>query len=220
MDQQDLAEITSDDFPGERLIACRNPVLAAERARKREDLLQATEKLLAPLMARAFRRRAAGRGRGRSAWQMGKVISKYKTGKHFALTITDTSLAVTRRARRRWERKPPWTGSTCCAPPSPPATWTAPGVVPAYKNLKYARQGTSGTSNPMTWTCARYSARHGQRVRSHVLICMLACYLTWHLHRHTSALLTLTDENPPAPEQPRRPRPPLTPRAGQGVMPA
>src|SRR5712692_10422422 len=94
-DQQDLAEITSPDFPGERLVACRNPVLAADRARVREDLLQATEKLLAPLITRV----AAGRlaGAGKIGVEAGKVINKYKTGKHFGLTITDTSLAVTRR---------------------------------------------------------------------------------------------------------------------------
>jgi hypothetical protein len=94
-DQQDLAEITSPDFPGERLVACRNPVLAADRARKREDLLAATEKLLTPIIARV----AAGRlaGAGPIGVEAGKVIAKYKTAKHFELTITDTSLAVARR---------------------------------------------------------------------------------------------------------------------------
>src|SRR5580700_11234304 len=91
-DEQDLAEITSGDFPGERLIACRNPVLAAGRARTREDLLAATEKLLAPVIARV----AAGRlhGAGPIGVQVGKVISTYKTAKHFAVTITDASLTI------------------------------------------------------------------------------------------------------------------------------
>src|SRR5580700_7097294 len=94
-DEQDLAEITSGDFPGERLIACRNPVLAAGRARTREDLLAATEKLLAPVIARV----AAGRlhGAGPIGVQVGKVISTYKTAKHFAVTITDASLTITRK---------------------------------------------------------------------------------------------------------------------------
>jgi hypothetical protein len=122
-DQQDLAEITSPDFPGERLIACRNPVLAADRARKREDLLQATEKLLAPIIARV----AAGRltGAGPIGVETGKVISKYKTSKHFQVTITDASLAVA-QSRTRSTPKPPWTGSTCCAPRSRTASWTPP----------------------------------------------------------------------------------------------
>src|SRR5438046_10702742 len=94
-DEQDLAEITSPDFPGERLIACRNPVLAADRARKREDLLAATEKLLAPITARV----AAGRlaGAGAIGAEVGKVISRYKTGQHFAVTITHTTLIIERR---------------------------------------------------------------------------------------------------------------------------
>src|SRR5712671_4996249 len=93
-DQQDLAEITSGDFPGERLVACRNPVLAADRARTRSELLAGTEKLLAPLIARV----QAGKltGAGQIGVAVGKVISKYKSGKHFQITITDTSLAVTR----------------------------------------------------------------------------------------------------------------------------
>src|SRR5947209_6726415 len=94
-DQQDLAEITSPDFPGERLIACRNPLLAAERARKREDLLAATEKLLDPVITRVRAGRLAGAAR--IGIEVGKVISKYKTAKHFEVAITDDSLAITRR---------------------------------------------------------------------------------------------------------------------------
>jgi hypothetical protein len=94
-DEQDLAEITSEDFPGERLIACRNPALAEERARKREELLAATEKLLAPLIARV----AAGRlaGAAEIGKKTGEVIGKYKMAKHFTLTITGTCLAVERK---------------------------------------------------------------------------------------------------------------------------
>src|ERR1700691_1798409 len=94
-DEQDLAEITSPDFPGERLIACRNPALAADRARKREDLLAATEKLLAPITARVTAGRLAGAGP--IGIEVGKVISRYKTGKHFDVTITDNSLTVQRK---------------------------------------------------------------------------------------------------------------------------
>ena len=94
-DEQDLAEITSPDFPGERLVACRNPVLAGERARKREDLLAATEKDLAPVIARV----AAGRLRGAAAIgaKVGEIIGKRKMAKHFEVTITDISLAVERK---------------------------------------------------------------------------------------------------------------------------
>ena len=94
-DQHDLAEITSPDFPGERLVACRNPVLAEERARKRADLLAATEKLLAPIAARV----AVGKLTGADAIgvAVGNVIGKHKMAKHLMVTITDDSLAIQRR---------------------------------------------------------------------------------------------------------------------------
>src|SRR5258708_777416 len=94
-DQQTLAEITSPDYPGERLVACRNPVLAADRARTRDELLAGTEKLLAPITARV----RAGKltGAGQIGVAVGKVISKYNTGKHFAIAIPDTTLTLTRR---------------------------------------------------------------------------------------------------------------------------
>src|SRR5712671_1992429 len=94
-DEQDLAEITSGDFPGERLIACRNPVLAADRARKRQDLLAATEKLLAPILARVLSGKLTGAGP--IGVEVGKVITTYKTARHFAVTITDTTLTTERR---------------------------------------------------------------------------------------------------------------------------
>ena len=109
-DQQDLAEITSDDFPGERLIGCRNPVLAEERARKREDLLAATEKLLAPVIARVAGR-AAGRRRRRSASRS----ARSSTSTRPASTSTSPSpmtASPSPAGRRRSTRKPPWTGST------------------------------------------------------------------------------------------------------------
>ena len=84
----------SPDYPGERLVACRNPVLAADRARKRDELLAATEKLLAPITARVQAGRLAGAAEIGVA--VGKVINKYNTAKHFEITITDTSLAVAR----------------------------------------------------------------------------------------------------------------------------
>ena len=88
-DQQDLAEITSPDFPGERLAACRNPVLAANRARTREELLAATEKLLDPIIAHVQAGRLAGAGK--IGVEVGKVINRYKTGKHFDVAITETA---------------------------------------------------------------------------------------------------------------------------------
>ena len=199
-DEQDLAEITSPDFPGERLVACRNPVLAADRARKREDLLAATEKLLAPLIARV----AAGRLSGAAAIgvEAGKVISKYKTAKHFSLTITDDSLTVTRN-QAKIDAEAALDGFYVLRTPVPAAQLDAPAVVAAYKNLaRVERDFRSIKSDDLDLRPVFH--RLEERVRAHVLICMLACYLTWHL-RKAWAPLTFTDQDPPARDNPVAP---------------
>ena len=198
--QQDLAEITSDDFPGERLIACRNPVLAADRARTREDLLAATEKLLAPLIARV----QAGRlqGAGEIGVEVGKVITRYKTGKHFAVTITDTSLAVTRR-QDQIDAEAALDGFYVLRTPVPAAELDAAAVVTAYKNLKYVERDFRHIKSD-DLDLRPVFHRLEERVRAHVLICMLACYLTWHLRR-AWAPLTFTDQDPPQQDNPVAP---------------
>jgi len=199
-DQQDLAEITSPDFPGERLIACRNPHLAAGRARKREDLLQSTEKLLAPLTARVTAGKLAGAGP--IGVEVGKVIARYKTAKHFDVTITDGSLAVARR-QDQIDAEAALDGFYVLRTPIPAADLDAPAVVSAYKNLKYVeRDFRSIKSDDLDLRPVFH--RLGERVKAHVLICMLACYLTWHL-RKAWAPLTFTDDNPPAPVSPVAP---------------
>ncbi len=199
-DEQDLAEISSPDFPGERLIACRNPVLADERARNREALLAATEKLLAPIAARV----AAGRLSGAAAIgaKVGEVIGTCKMAKHFTVAITDDSLAVTRkedqiRAEARLD------GIYVIRTPVPAGDLDAPGVVTAYKNLKYVERDFRHIKSD-DLDLRPVFHRLEERVKAHVLICMLACYLTWHLRR-AWAPLTYTDENPPAPDNPVAP---------------
>ena len=198
--QQDLAEITSADFPGERLIACRNPVLAADRARTREDLLAATEKLLAPLIARV----QAGRlqGAGEIGVEVGKVITRYKTGKHFAVTITDTSLAVTRK-QDQIDAEAALDGFYVLRTPVPAAELDAAAVVTAYKNLKYVERDFRHIKSD-DLDLRPVFHRLEERVRAHVLICMLACYLTWHLRR-AWAPLTFTDQDPPQQDNPVAP---------------
>ena len=199
-DQQDLAEITSPAFPGERLIACRNPVLAADRARTRNELLAATEKLLAPIIARV----QAGRltGAGPIGVEVGKVISRYKTGKHFAVTITDTTLAVTRKqdqigAEAALDR------FYVLRTPVPAGQLDAPAVVAAYKNLTYVERDFRHIKSD-DLDLRPVFHRLEERVRAHVLICMLACYLTWHLRR-AWAPLTFTDQDPPQQDNPVAP---------------
>jgi hypothetical protein len=199
-DQQDLAEITSEDFPGERLVACRNPVLAADRARTREDLLAATEKLLAPLIARV----QAGRqqGAGEIGVEVGKVITKYKTAKHFAITITDTTLTIERR-QDQIDAEAALDGFYVLRTPIPADELDAAAVVTAYKNLKYVERDFRHIKSD-DLDLRPVFHRLEERVKAHVLICMLACYLTWHLRR-AWAPLTFTDENSPAPDNPVTP---------------
>ena len=199
-DTQDLAEITHPDFPGERLIACRNPLLAAERTRKRDELLAATEHLLEPIIARV----AAGRlaGADKIGVAVGKVIDKHKVGKHFHYTITDTSLAVERRhdqiaAEAALDRIYVLRTSV------PADQLDAAGVVTGYKNLaNIERDFRIIKVDDLDLRPIHH--RLDDRVRAHVLICMLACYLIWHL-RKAWAPMTFTDEHPPQRDNPVAP---------------
>jgi hypothetical protein len=199
-DEQDLAEITSGDFPGERLVACRNPFLAAERARKREDLLAATERLLRPLTGRV----AAGRLRGADAigLAVGKVIGKHKMARHLAVTITDDTLTVERR-RDSIDAEAALDGIYVIRTPVPAAELDAAGIVTAYKNLKYVERDFRHIKSD-DLDLRPVFHRLTRRVKAHVLICMLAAYLTWHLRR-AWAPLTYTDEEPSAPANPVAP---------------
>jgi len=199
-DEQDLAEITSEDFPGERLICCRNPFLAAGRARNREDLLAATERLLRPLIDRV----AAGRLRGADAIGMavGKVIGKHKMAKHLQVTITDTTLAVTRR-QDSIKAEAALDGIYVIRTPVPQAGLDAAGVVTAYKNLKYVERDFRHIKSD-DLDLRPVFHRLTRRVKAHVLICMLAAYLVWHLRR-AWAPLTYTDEEPPQQDNPVAP---------------
>src|SRR6266536_1518295 len=199
-DEQYLAEITSPDYPGERLIVCRNPLQAAERARKREDLLTATENLLAPVIARV----QAGRLTGASTIgvAVGKVIGKYKMGKHFDVAITGASLAITRR-QDQIGAEAALDGFYVLRTSVPASQLDAPAVVTAYKNLaRLERDFRIIKADDLDLRPIYHHLE--ERVKAHVLICMLACYLTWHL-RPAWAPLTFTDENPPARDNPVAP---------------
>ena len=191
-DQQDLAEISHPDYPGERLVACRNPVLAADRARTRDSLLAATEKLLAPIIARVQAGRLAGAAAIGVA--VGQVIGKYKVGKHFEVTITGTSLTAERR-QDQIDAEAAFDGIYVLRTSLPASELDAPGVVSAYKNLARVERDFRHIKidDLDLWPIWH---RLEERVKAHVLICMLACYLTWHL-RQAWAPLTFTDEHPP-----------------------
>jgi hypothetical protein len=199
-DTQDMAEITHPDFPGERLIACRNPALAAERTRKRHDLLAATEKLLTPIIARV----AAGRlsGADKIGVAVGRVINKHKVGKHIDYRITDTSLAIARR-HDQIAAEAALDGIYVLRTTVPADQLDAAGVVIGYKNLaNIERDFRIIKADDLDLRPIHH--RLDDRVKAHVLICMLACYLVWHL-RKAWAPMTFTDEHPPQRDNPVAP---------------
>ncbi len=199
-DQQDLAEITHPDYPGERLVACRNPFLAAERARKRQDLLTATE----TSMAKAIAAVTAGRLRGADqiGLRVGTELNTYKMAKHFDLTITDTTLAITRKTDQI-AAEAALDGIYVIRTSVPANDLDAAAVVGAYKNLaNVERDFRSIKVDDLDLRPVFH--RLEDRVRAHVFIVMLAAYLTWHLRR-TLAPLTFTDEHPPARTNPVAP---------------
>ena len=199
-DEQDLAEISSPDFPGERLVACRNPVLAADRARKREDLLRATEEDLATIAAQV----AAGRLRdpAKIGLRAGRVLNKRKMAKHITLDIGEGRISW-QRAQASIGAEAATDGIYVIRTPVPADALDAAGTVAAYKAL-------SNLERDFRWIKADdldlrpIWHRLQDRVKAHVLICTLACYLTWHL-RQAWAPLTYTDEHPPARANPVAP---------------
>jgi len=199
-DTQDLAEITHPDYPGERLVACRNPALAIERARKREDLLQATEALLAKAKTRVDG--GALSGRDAIGVAVGKVINKHKMAKHFQPAITDTALT--------WQRNQ----ATIDAEAALDGIYviragrTHPGMSPdelvtAYKQLSNVERDFRSIKTTDLDIRPIHHYLTG-RVQAHLFICMLALYLTWHL-RHAWAELTYTDQHPPTRDNPVAP---------------
>ena len=199
-DTHDFAEITHPRYPGERLICCRNPLLAAERARKRGDLLTATEHLLAPIAVAV----AAGRlvGADQIGLKIGKVLDKYKMAKHLHLAITDTTLTVTRK-QVQIDAEAALDGIYVLRTSVPATDLDTAAVIGAYKNLSRVERDFRSIKTDDLDLRPIYH-RLEDRVRAHVLICMLAAYLTWHL-RKALAPLTFTDENPPERDNPVAP---------------
>jgi hypothetical protein len=199
-DEHNFAEISHPDYPGERLVACRNPLLAVERARKRSELLTATEGKLAPIIAAV----AAGRLRGadKIGLKAGKVLSKFKMAKHFDLTFTDTTFTATRNPQRI-EAEAALDGLYVLRTTATDGELDTPGVIEAYKNLAQVERDFRSLK-AIDLSLRPIHHRRENRVKAHVLICFLAAYLTWHL-RNALAPLTFTDENPPPRHDPVAP---------------
>jgi hypothetical protein len=191
-DEQSLAEIASDDYPGERLVVCRNPLVAHERARKRGDLLQATERALSGIRARV----AQGTLGGEAAigLAVGEVWNRWRMRKHFQVEITDTSFAFARK-QDEIAAEAALDGIYVLRTSVPESELSAADVVRAYKQLKEVERAFRTLKGPLELRPIHH--RLEDRVRAHVFLCMLAYYLACHLRRAWKPLL-FDDEQPPA----------------------
>ena len=192
-DDTDLAEIRCDAYPGERLIVCRNERLAKERAHKREALLQATEALLAPIVAATQRDKRRLKGKEKIALRVGKVIGKYKMAKHFELDITDSAF-ISRRNTDAIAAEAALDGLYIVRTSVPATELDAEQTVHAYKGLSVVERAFRSlkTVDVKVRPIYHYAA---PRVRAHVFLCMLAYYVEWHMRQRLKALL-FDDEEP------------------------
>ncbi len=191
-DQLKLAEIQSDEFPGERLVVCRNPLVAAERARKRAALLEATEADLEPIAERV----AAGRliDAAEIGLAVGEVIKRHRVKKHFALEIADGRLTYQRKHEQIAEELA-LDGIYVLRTSVAAERLDAPDVVRAYKQLKEVERDFRVLKGPgLQIRPIHHRLEH--RVRAHVFLCLLALYAEWHL-RHAWRELTFADEQRP-----------------------
>jgi hypothetical protein len=196
-DQHNLAEITDpDEYPGERLIVCRNPLVAAERARKREDLLAATERELSEIARRVEHGTLSGQAAiGLAA---GAVWNRYRVKKHFELKITDTSFSFSRKTEQIVAEAAP-DGIYVLRTPVPDEHLDSPDIVRSYKQLKEVERAFRSLKGLLDVRPIHH--RLEDRVRAHIFLCMLAYYLEWHL-REAWAELLFKDEHPPVSPDP------------------
>jgi len=192
-DEANLAEISApEDYPGERLIVCRNPLVGAERARKREELLAATERGLSEIAERV--ERGTLRGAEQIGLAVGPALKRYRVKKHFEITITDASFTFSRKSEQI-EAEADLDGFYVLRTSAPEGELAAAEVVRSYKGLEQVERAFGTLKGPELEIRPIHHHLEG-RVRAHVFLCMLAYYLTWHL-REAWAPLLFKDEAPP-----------------------
>jgi len=186
-DKQDLAEVTSEHFPGERLVICRNPALAEQRARKRQELLQATEANLEPIRLATQRARNPLRGEKEIGLRVGKVIGKHKMAKHFDLTITENSFTYTRDEGHIREEAA-LDGLYVVRSSVAQKQMDSEQVVETYKSLAKVERAFR-CMKTVDLSLRPIYHRNEDRIRSHVFICMLAYYVEWHMREKLRPVL-------------------------------
>ncbi len=186
-DEHNLVEVTSDAFPGERLVVCRNPLLAQERARKREALLAATEAELQKIADATRRARHPLRGADAISLRTGRAIARYRMAKHFALTITDTRFAFARKPDSIQEEAA-LDGLYVVRTSLAVRELSAEAAVSAYKSLAAVERAFRSLKTVYLHVRPIFHW-NGECVRAHVFLCMLAYYVEWHLRQKLKPLL-------------------------------
>jgi hypothetical protein len=194
-DIQDLAEITSPEFPGERLVACKNPFLEAERARKRESLLAATEADLAKIAAACARARAPLRGKDKIAVRVDRVLSRRKVAKHFTAEITDDSFSCA-RDQDSIDAEARLDGIYVLRTSVDASELDSGEVVSSYKALAQVERAFRAFNTDLDIRPIRH--RTEDRVRAHVFLRMLSYYISWHMQARLASLLFTDDDKPAA----------------------
>jgi len=202
-DQTNLAEISSPEFPSERLVVCRNPNLAAERERKREDLLAATEKELDKVVQMVCGPRGSLRDAdaGKIGERVGRVVNKYKVAKHFDLKIADGSFAYQRKTEQI-QTEAALDGIYVLRTTCDQDLLTSQAVVRVYKQLKMAERAYRTIKNTLDVRPIRHHLKG--RVQTHFFLFLLAYYLTFELQTRLAPML-YTDDTPLAPTDPVAP---------------
>jgi transposase len=186
-DRRDLAEISSLEFPRERLIVCKNPLLAEERSRKRLELLAATEQALARIAAATQRATRALRGQDQIALRVGKVLGRYKMGKHFTLSISDTAFTYA-RDEAAIQREAALDGFYIIRTSVEASRLSAEETVRSYKRLAQVERAFRSLKT-VDLHIRPIHHRRAERVRAHVFLCMLAYYVEWHMRERLKPLL-------------------------------
>ncbi|MCG2794569.1 MAG: transposase, partial [Actinomycetia bacterium] len=186
-DEQDLAEVTSPEYPGERLIACKNPYLALDRARTREELLAATEKELDKIVQATKREKRRLKGKDNIGVRVGRNIDKYKVGKHFKITITDDSFSW-KRDTEKINSEAALDGIYIIRTSVPEEESSAQDTVRSYKSLS-AVEHAFRCLKSVDLKVEPVRHRKPDKVRAHIFICMLAYYLEWHMRSSLAPIL-------------------------------
>lgn len=191
-DQRNLAEISSPDFPGERLVVCRNPALAARRSHKREALLTSTEAKLEKIRLALTRAKRPLRGKDKIGLSVGRKIDAHKMAKHFIIQITDDSLAW-QRDEEKIRREAATDGLYVVRTSLPTGTLSADDIVERYKDLS-AVENAFRSIKTVDLKVRPINHYNADRVRCHIFLCMLAYYIEWHMRQALKPLLFDEDD--------------------------